>query len=178
MKRLIIVLVLLALLPGAAQAGMKVRSENLEDFDPSAYSSYCWKAADPATSGLVLAEGAMMAKKLEEIGDRTLAKAGLEKKPAGEAELIMRYRGFSRDKVGVGAGAGDFASDTTWLVGYGPPPTVYKEGTVLIEAIDPESEELLWAGWATDALEAFPRRDTVIKKVEKAAVKIMKKFPK
>lgn len=178
MKRLLLALSVLLVITQAADAGMKVKSESLEGADLSSYETYSWKAADPSTSGLMIAEGTRLAKKLEEIGDRALAKAGLEKKAAGEAALVIRYRGFAKEMVGAGGGASDLGSDVTWLVGSSPPPMVYKQGTLLVEALDAETEELLWAGWAQGAIEAIPKREKVAKKAEKAMAKIMKEFPR
>ena len=178
MRRLQIILLSLLVVTPAVDAGMKVKSESLEGADLSSYATYSWKAADPATSGLIIAEGTKLAGRLEEIGDQALVKAGLGKKPLGESDLVIRYRGFARDMVGVGGGAGDLDSDVTWLVGSSTPPMAYKKGTLLIEALDAETEELLWAGWASDVIEALPKREKIAKKAEKAMVKIMKQFPR
>ena len=175
MKRVLIGCSLL-LLAAVAHGGMKVKSEGAKGVDLPGYSTYSWRAADPASSGLMVAEGTRIARILEEVGDKTLAKAGLEKRPADEAGLIFRYRAFSREKVGAGGGATDLGSDVTWLVGSTAPAMVYKEGTLLIEAIDAESGELLWAGWAKDAVEAIPKREKLAKKAEKAMAKIMREF--
>ena len=96
MKKTMIGLALFALMSAAASAGMKVKSESAKGADLSGYTSYVWKAADPSTSGLMIAEGTRIAGKIEEVGDRALAKAGLEKKASDEAGLVIRYRGFSR----------------------------------------------------------------------------------
>jgi len=177
MKRLLLALPLLLLAVSPADAGMKVKSESLEGADLSSFRTYSWKAADPSSSGLMIAEGTRIAGMLEDIGDRALAKAGLQKKPAEEADLIFRYRGFAKEMVGAGGGASDLGSDVTWLVGSSA-LLVYKQGTLLIEALDAETEELLWAGWASDAIEALPKREKVAKKAEKAMGKIMKEFPR
>ena len=177
MKRLLIVCSLIVL-AGPAHAGMKVKSETAKGADLSGYSTYAWRAANPADSGMLIAEGTRIAGILEAVGDKALSKAGLEKKSAEEAGLIFRYRGFSKEKVGVGGGPGDLGSEVTWLVGSTAPAMVYKEGTLLIEALDAESGELLWAGWAKDAIEAIPKREKMAKKADKAMRKIMQEFPR
>jgi hypothetical protein len=80
--------------------------------------------------------------------------------------------------VGAGGGGSDLGSDVTWLVASSSAPMIYKQGTLLIEALEAESGELLWAGWASDAIEAIPKREKVAKKAEKAMGKIMKEFPR
>ena len=178
MKKTLCVLSLAVICASAAHGGMKVKSESKKGVDLSTYTTYSWKAADPSDSGLMIAEGTRIAGMLEEVGDKALAKAGLEKVPAGEAGLIFRYRGFAKEMLGAGGGAADSGADVTWLVGSSVPPTVYKEGTLLIEAVDADSGELLWAGWAKGAIEAIPKREKVAKKAEKAMAKIMQEFPR
>jgi hypothetical protein len=168
----------LLLLSVAAHAGMKVKSESAKGADLSSFTTYTWRAADPATSGLMIAEGTRIAGIIEEVGDKALAKAGLEKRSVEEAGLIFRYRAFAKEMIGAGGGAADLGSDVTWLVGSPAPPTVYKQGTLLIEALDAKSGDLLWAGWAQGAIEAIPKREKVAKKAEKAMSKIMKEFVK
>jgi hypothetical protein len=178
MKKTLLAMLLVTLLPGMASAGMKVKSESRPGVDLTAYSSYSWKAADPATSGLMIAEGTKLAKALEEVGDGEMAKVGLNKRPSGESELIFRYRGFARDMVGVAGGGADPNPDVNWIVGGGASSMAYKKGTLLVEAVDAESGELLWAGWASDVIEAFPKREKVARKAEKAMRKTMKEFAK
>lgn len=52
----------------------------------------------------------------------------------------------------------------------------YKEGTVIVDVINPETLELLWRGSATATLGDNPDENT--KKLQKAAVAIVAKFPR
>jgi hypothetical protein len=164
-------------LAAPATAGMKVKSELRDGVDLSSYETYTWKAADPASSGLLLSEGSRLAGVLEEIGDEALAKKGHTRAGVGGGSLVIRYRGFAKEMVGT-YGAAYAPPDVTWIVGSSAPPMVYKQGTLLVEALEAETGELLWAGWASDALESFPDREKLARKAEKAMTKIMKKFPR
>jgi hypothetical protein len=176
MHKFLIAIAAAVVLTPPAMAGMKVGSESREGADLSTYETYSWQAADPASSGLLVAEGTRLAGALEEIGDKALARKGRRRTVDDEGSLIIRYRGFAKEMVGT-YGAAYAPPDVTWIVGSSAPPMVYKQGTLLVEALDAESGELLWAGWASDALEAFPNREKIARKAEKAMAKIMKKFP-
>jgi hypothetical protein len=58
-----------------------------------------------------------------------------------------------------------------------PPHAIaqYKEGTVIVDVIDPETLDLLWRGSATATLGDDPEQNT--KALQKAAVAIVEKFP-
>ncbi len=50
----------------------------------------------------------------------------------------------------------------------------YKEGTLILDFVDPETMQLIWRGWATFA---FDDPDKAARYVNKAVKKILKKFP-
>ena len=63
-----------------------------------------------------------------------------------------------------------------WSVGVSPVATEYKEGTVIVDVINPETLDLLWRGSATATLGDNP--DENAKELQKAAMAIVAKFPR
>lgn len=63
-----------------------------------------------------------------------------------------------------------------WSVGVSTSATEYKEGTVIVDVIDPETLELLWRGSATATLGDNPEENT--KELQKAAMAVVAKFPR
>lgn len=178
MKRLAVFCCVVLLAPVTASAGMKVESRTWDAVNLARYGTYTWRPADDAKTGALIAEGTKLAATLEAIGDQILAKAGLAKSSDGEPGLVMRYRGMSADMLSIEGTTWEISDHVSWI---GDPNahsmTTYRKGALLVEVLDPETEDLLWAGWAIDVLELIPDRKKVAKKAEKAMTKILKEFP-
>lgn len=89
--------------------------------------------------------------------------------------------------VAVYASARDKLDLSEWQFGYYnwphwwdtmPPHSIsqYREGTVIVDVIDPETLDLLWRGSATASVGDNPELNT--KELQKAAVAIVEKFPR
>ena len=179
MKQITLYCCFLLLLSAAAGAGMKVQSRSWGDTDLASYESYSWLAADEKDSGAVIAKGTRLAAKLEAIGDSILVGAGLAKGAGDGPRLVFRYRGLAADMLSIEGATKEISDHVTWV---GDPNahsmTSYRKGALLVEALDAETEELLWAGWAVDVIELIPDPQKLAKKAEKAMTKILKEFPK
>ena len=88
--------------------------------------------------------------------------------------------------VAVYASARDKLDLSDWQFGYSywphwwntmPPHAIstYKEGTVIVDVINPETLDLLWRGSATATLGDDPEQNT--RELQKAAVAIVERFP-
>jgi hypothetical protein len=178
MKRFAAFSCILFLAATAAVAGMKVTSKSWDRASLASYETYTWHAADSADSGALIAEGTKLAARLESIGDQILSKAGLEKNSGSESGLVFRYRGLAADVLEIEGTTKKISDHATWV---GDPTahsmTSYKKGALLIEVLDAETDELLWAGWAVDVVDLIPDRQKLAKKAEKAMAKIIKLFP-
>ena len=53
----------------------------------------------------------------------------------------------------------------------------YLKGTLIVDIIDPRENELIWRGWASQALDEDPRPEMIRMYVEAAARKIFDEFP-
>ena len=178
MKRFAVQCCLLCLIAASANAGMKVKSRSWDRAGLARYETYTWRAANEADSGALIAKGTELATRLEAIGDQILARAGLEKSSRGGSGLVFRYRGLAADFLEIEGTTKEISDHVTWA---GDPNAhsmiSYSKGALLVEVLDAESDELLWAGWAVDVVELIPDPRKVAKKAEKAMVKILKQFP-
>jgi len=179
MKRTAIMFFTTLAIAVAGTAGMKVESEGRAGLDLSRYETYSWRAADNVESGAAAAEGTRLAARLEEIGDEKMKEVGFKKGAAGETDLVIRYRGIPLDMISVeNIQQGDW-ENVSWIGDSGASAaTSYRQGALLIEVLDGETDEQLWAGWAKDALEMTASREKIEAKAEKAMKKILKQFPK
>jgi hypothetical protein len=161
----------------SARAGMKVHSRSWGDTNLARYEFYGWLAADEKDSGALIAKGTRLAAKLEATGDRILIKVGLAKGAGEGPRLVFRYRGLAADMLHIEGVTKEISDHVTWI---GDPNahsmTSYKKGALLVEVLDAETDELLWAGWAVDVIELIPDPQKLAKKAEKAMTKILKQF--
>ncbi len=178
MKRFAVFCCIVLLTPVAASAGMKVEARTWDGAGLARYGTYTWRPADDAKTGALIAEGTKLAATLEAIGDQILAKAGLKQSADDKPSLVFRYRGMAADMLSIQGITREISDHVSWI---GDPNahsmTSYRKGALLVEVLDPETDDLLWAGWAVDVLELIPDQKKIAKKAEKAMAKILRKFP-
>jgi len=175
MKRWIVYGLGLMMASGAV-AGMRVKSLSMPGVELGRYATYAWDSNHDPDSGSFMAEGSSTAKRMERLGNPMLAERGLSEVASGEPDLWIRYTALSVGNVSMARNAGE-GSDVNWIL---EPMTFhdvsYRLGTLLLEFVDAESDQLVWAGWASDVM---PDADKLIeKKIDKAIQKILKKLPK
>jgi hypothetical protein len=164
------------LMATTAVAGMKVRSLSVPGVDLGNYATYAWHSNHDSDSGSFMAEGSPTAKRMEGLGNPLLAERGLSEVSSGEPDLWIRYTALSVGNVKMAKNRGE-GGDVNWIL---EPMTFhdvsYRQGTLLLEFVDAESERLVWAGWASDVV---PDADQlIVQKIDKAIQKILKKLPK
>ncbi len=87
----------------------------------------------------------------------------------GHGRLGYRHHGGyghhrGRSHLGFGYSSGGYAHE-------------YLEGTLILDIIDAHSNEIIWRGWASKALDQDPDPKNVRMYVNKAVEKILEKFP-
>ena len=159
-------------------AGMKADSKSYAAADLSAYATYEWSTDQEADSGHPLAEGSTLDRRLQQLARDLLAGRGLAPVADGEPDLWIRCYAIAKEMQDIGGVKKDMGGGVTWVgdvVAHGV--TAYRQGTLSIELVDAQSEELLWAGWASDVLPVVPDPAKIGKKAEKALKKILKQLP-
>ena len=178
MKRLTIFCCLFAATAAICTAGMKVKTKTGRGPDLASYETYAWKSQHDPESEHILAAGSPSARILESIADPLLSQHGLTLAETDEPQLLVRYTGVSREMLNIEGTTRDLGGGATWI---GDPNahsmTLQREGTLLLEIVDAKTEKLVWAGWATDAVDAVPNPVKITKKIEKATKKILKELP-
>ncbi|MDH3743646.1 MAG: DUF4136 domain-containing protein [Acidobacteriota bacterium] len=178
MKRLAIFCFLFVATAALCTAGMKVKTKTGRGTALASYETYAWKSQHDAESEHILAAGSPSAQILESVADPMLRKYGLSLESNGEPDLLVRYTGVSREMLNIEGTTRDLGGNATWI---GDPHAhsmmMQREGTLLLEIVDAVTEKLVWAGWATDAVDTVPNPVKITKKIEKATKKILKELP-
>ena len=148
------------------------------DFDPAVdftkYHSYAWvegkTKAQPLNHERILAgvDAQLAAKGWTKVGDQSAADAVLIYNVASQQERTL-------STMYGGVGGWGYSG---WGVGMGTSTTyenVYTVGTVVLDIYDAKTQKLLWRGTASDTIPE--KASSLAKKIDKAAVKLFKKFP-
>jgi len=171
-----------------ACAGIRVDSDRDPEADLSAYRSYAWLEEplreqprgpdsvprDPFTHNSLL-DGRLRT----ELGAQLQA-LGFEEAPRDEADFWVRYSVVTREEVEGTAGAvssGYYGAGHTYAgsVGYfGTNVYTYRQGTLVVDVIDPDSQRIVWRGWA-DRRSRGPHIDT--DRLLAAVKYILEEFP-
>lgn len=164
-----------------ACAGPFVRS----DFDSAAefggFRSFAW--LDPVSSDVEnpLLDSPLLTRKVERAVIATLAERGYEPADTAEADFLVTYHTSVRERVrdsgvnvGFTFGSGYRRGLRTIVVGDQFGADSYQEGTLMIDIIDAETDELVWRGWST--ANVHPDRYTD-EAVTEAVQAILAKFP-
>lgn len=92
-------------------------------------------------------------------------------------DVVVAVYASARDKLDLSEWQFGYYNWPHWWDAMPPHAAVqYKEGTVIVDVIDPESLDLLWRGTATATLGDNPEQNT--RELQKAALAIVEKFPR
>jgi hypothetical protein len=156
--------VLLAVLTAAPAAyAAKPNIQWNKDYDFSQLKTYAWQ--DPTAPSLAQSNP-FMHKFIQDEIEKRLTAAGLAKTAAGAApDVWVTYHGAVQNNVELhsdsfGYGFGGYGMGGWGMYGYGAAGPVstttrvveYKEGTLVVDIVDPRKKELIWRGSSTPIL--------------------------
>jgi hypothetical protein len=157
----IVLLAVLIAAPGAYAAKPNIQWN--KDYDFSHVKTYAWQ--DPTAPSLAQSNP-FMHKFIQDEIEKRLTAAGLTKAAAGATpDVWVTYHGAVQNNVELhsdsfGYGFGGYGMGGWGMYGYGmagPVSTTtrvveYKEGTLIVDIVDPMKKELVWRGSSTPIL--------------------------
>jgi hypothetical protein len=151
---------------GCAAYAIKTDYDRSVDF--SRYTTYKWMKT-PSDVLEPRSTQSLLDKRVKSAVNQELAMKGLQASTR-QADLLITYHAGVRNKVDV----------TTHRYGYrGWASAVdvhqYSEGTLVLDLIDAESNQLVWRGWGTGVVDPDPSQ--MESRVNKAVTEILAKFP-
>lgn len=164
----------LALAFGAC-SGISTTSDWDPSYDFSAVSTYAWKpqAVEAGMSEIIL-------RRMYVAVDDDLSAKGLTKTDESRADVLIAYHIGAQDRqqletYGYGAGG--------WWDGYrggGMTTTTvrtYTEGSLILDVIDREENELVWRGSASKTIDQMDSPEQRVQTIQEAVGKMLKDFP-
>jgi hypothetical protein len=173
MKKAIWVAVLavfLALSPAVAQ----VSTDYDRGVDFSAFKTWAWMEGTPALDPFAQ-------QRIEEAIESKLAEKGLVKAQSGQADLfVVTHVSVSTEKqVDVShMGYGGYYGWRGWGGTWGSTYVNVREipvGTLVVDLVDAEKNELVWRGMASDTISDKPKKRE--KRIRRAVSKMFHRFP-
>lgn len=162
------------------------------DYDPSTnysgLSTYNWMPDPQETTGDPRIDNPFLASRIRNAVDNTLAAKGYL--VSDTPDFLIGYHAAVKDKTdvqtintsyGYGPGWG-------WEYGYGNRPYgwtgapetfvyEYEEGSLILDIVDPESNELIWRGSAQAEVDRSASPEKREKKINEAVERILAQFP-
>lgn len=176
--------VLLVLLSGCSTISVSTDYDTSRDF--STLKTFAWLAPKSKLVVDPLVDNDLMIKRIERSVELELQKLGYTRAEGDTgADFLITYHVSAEDKIKVSSWHTDFGYYPCWHpgcvrygVGYQPDVQVqqYKQGTFMLDVIDPASEQLMWRGVAGKRLsDGTPaQRDEYVRAIVTA---ILAKFP-
>jgi hypothetical protein len=146
--------------------------------DFSVYRSFTWIGGnfEPAEGGALASSGAAMIEtQVRRAVESNLAAMGFTIRNEGESDMLIAYYAGAKDQVDT--------SPTDYGYAYGRwaysdvQVKSYREGTLIIDLIDAERNELVWRGWATGTIQDNLNAEQRAKRIDDAVAKIMENYP-
>jgi hypothetical protein len=152
---------------------MRVNVDYDQDVDFARYKTYRWIPLRPQVKPHRLIDHTLLEKRIKKAVDAELAGKGYELAAGEKSDVLVAFHIGAENKVDV----------NTYGYRYGPRGRRwgrhvevhrYKEGTLILDIVDPKMEQLVWRGCAVDAVH---RPQDLDDKLFEAVEKIMAKFP-
>ena len=170
----LIVVMIASLLAGSC-APVRVNSYVGRDLDLRRYHTYAWAPPDTFSTGDPrLDNNTFFSERVQRAVDGHLRQKGFEAAAGAQPDFVVHYHARVEQRL-----------DSTELRPGEPRcqtgdcrPFVYDAGTLLIDIVDPRSNQLLWRGWAERGLEGVVDDQTWMDAtVDDAVRRIMERFP-
>lgn len=166
--------VLLAAAAVFAAEDVQIRAKDGATF--TQYETYAWTSHEYLEKNSPLREGAPLDQKIRRAADRLIQGNGFQRvERDASPDLMINYVGMGNDYFQAEGITKEIAPGVKWI---GDPHAhsmrSYREGTLVFEVIDTETEEMIWSGWVTELAPTIAKLQA---KAEKATRKVFRHFP-
>jgi hypothetical protein len=177
MRRALIAFFAIWLLAMIGCSGISVKSDYDPEMNFDEFKTYAW-AKDVRIPGDVLATLDFVKKRVVMSVDRELQAKGYSLKEQGEPDFYVVAHGAVQEKMDIQQWNDYYAYDPWWRPYGGRVDVVYyDEGTLVIDIIDADANELVWRGLGTKVVHSYADPAKAQDAIDKTVAKILAKFP-
>jgi len=168
-----VAITLLSVLLGGCAAGMAIQSEGDPAVSFDSYGTYAWSATERAPRDVRVTQA--LRDQIRDDIDRHLADKGYVRVTTG-ADFSVTYQVTIEGETITQTL--DYYTGSNWKQTLaGPTTRRYEEGMLIIDAMDGESDRLIWRGTATAEVRQRPNMEERSDRVAEAVRKVLAEFP-
>lgn len=157
---------------------MNVSSHVERGLDFSRYHTYDWGPADALPTGDPrLDQNPFFQDHLQGAVEKQLAAKGLKRSTAGTADLLIHYHASINQRFDVNRMDKAYGYCETDDCRNGV--MEYEAGTLVLDVVDPRTNNIVWRGWAQDSVEdALQNRDKMARQIDEAVTRMLALLPR
>jgi hypothetical protein len=174
MKCLRVLAVVLLLLLTGIVLGVDVKTDYDKSYDFSHLRTFAFKEQRrPSESYLV--HNTIVDKRIRNALIKELEAQGFQYRPDGPADFLVAY--YARQKEKVDLESLDYGMPRLWRFGWGPLlwTHYYTEGSLVVDFLDPLTNQLIWRGRATTVVSGLDPSEKQINEAVHALIKHLEK---
>lgn len=153
-------------------------------FDFSSLKTYAWQHEEQPETGVPKIDNDLNDNRIRKAIEADLNGKGIQQVEKSEADFLMAYfMDFQQRIDGSGStvsfGVGQSSAGRAGSVGWNSGSTIsdYEEAQLMIDILDPESEETIWRGRGRRRSSGSSKPEKITERVNDAVTRILKKFP-
>lgn len=169
------ILIVLSVISVAGIAyGMNVKTDYDRSFDFGKLKTFAFRDQQ-RPDGNLLARNSIVDNRIREALRRDLEARGFRYQPDGQADFVIAY--YARERQQAEVGPIGYGMPFRWRWGWGPGvwTNYYTQGSIVVDLIEPASNQLIWRGRATDTVNGLDQSE---KQINKGVKKLVKDFAK
>ncbi|HEX9652733.1 MAG TPA: DUF4136 domain-containing protein [bacterium] len=172
MKSLFVVICLVAAASLMGCSPISVKTDYDHEIDFVKYKTFKWMPHPEKGGRDMVRENSLLDKRIRRAVERELTAKGYELIESGRPDALLAYHVGVRERVdvstvGYGYWRGRFRGRSAYV-------DRYKEGTLIIDFVDPELQQLVWRGAATGVIGSLEESE---ERINESVTKIFEKYP-
>ena len=174
MKIFRILTVLSLMLVSGIAFGMNVKTDYDRSFDFGRLKTFAF-ADQKRVDGSLLQRNTLVDNRIRDALVRELVARGFRYRPDGQADFVIAY--YAREREQAEVEPLGYGMPHRWRWGWGPGvwTRYYTQGSVVVDFIEPTSNQLIWRGRVKDTVNGLDQSD---KQINKGAKELVKHFEK
>jgi hypothetical protein len=158
---------------------MHIETQHADDVDFSKYKTWNWLPEGDTKETDVRLSDPLVVARIRRAIETELMTQGF-RRDAASPDFIVKYHAALEDHMSESAVDNAYESaqyeryDQNWTYQYA---TAWQQGTLLIDILDAQSNELVWRGSAQAEIDTSAPDDEKDKRVDEAVHKMLKEFP-
>jgi len=158
---------------------MHIETQHADDVDFSKYKTWNWLPEGAARETDVRLSDPVVVARIRRAIETELMMQGF-RRDAASPDFVVKYHTALEDHMSESAVDNAYESaqyeryDQNWTYQYA---TAWQQGTLLIDILDAQSNELVWRGSAQAEIDTNAPDDEKDKRVDEAVHKMLKEFP-